>query len=61
MNHEDGADTWGSERPETPPSDASEYSQLSSAGPLLPLLEQYVGIGMMRDKKRREQLPYSQR
>ncbi|XP_044337730.1 uncharacterized protein [Triticum aestivum] len=46
MNHEDGADDWGSQRPETPPPfDASEYSQLISAGPLLPLLEQYAGVG----------------
>ena len=51
MNHEDGADAWGSQRPETPPWDASEYSQLISAGPLLPLLEQYAGIGMMHDNK----------
>ena len=51
MNHEDGADAWGSQRPEMPPWDASEYSQLISAGPLLPLLEQYVGIGMMNDNK----------
>ena len=62
MNHEDGADDWGSQRPETPPPlDASEYSQLIFAGPLLPLLEQYAGVGMMRDNKRREQLPSSQR
>ena len=61
MNHEDGADAWGSQRPETPPWNASEYSQLISAGPLLPLLEQYAGVGMMRDNKRREQLPSSQR
>ena len=54
MNHEDGADTWGSQRPETTPWDASEYSQLISAGPLLPLLEQYAGVGMMRDNKKRE-------
>ena len=53
MTHEDGADTWGSQRPETPPWDASEYSQLISAGPLLPLLEQYAGIGTMHDKQRR--------
>ncbi|XP_037456052.1 uncharacterized protein LOC119326518 [Triticum dicoccoides] len=45
MNHKDGADAWGSQRPETPPWDASEYSQLISAGPLLPLLEHYAGIG----------------
>ena len=53
MNHEDGADTWGSQRPEMPPWDASEYSQLISAGLLLPLLEQYAGIGMMHDNKKR--------
>ena len=51
MNHEDGADPWVSQRPETPPWDAAEYSQLISAGPLLPLLEQYAGIGMMHDNK----------
>ena len=51
MNHEDGADTWGSQRPETPPWDALEYSQLISAGPLLALLEQYAGIGTMHDNK----------
>lgn len=46
MNHEDGADDWGSQRPEMPPPfDALEYSQLISAGPLLPLLEQYAGVG----------------
>ena len=61
MNHKDGADAWGSQMPETPPWDASEYNQLISAGPLLPLLEQYAGIGMMRDNKRKEQLPCSQR
>ena len=61
MNHEDGADAWGSQRPGTPPWDATEYSQLISSGPLLPLLEQYAGVGMMRDNKRREQLPSSQR
>ena len=61
MNHEDGADAWGSQRPETPPWDASEYSQLISAGPLLPLLEQYAGIGMMHDNKEKEHLPCSQR
>ena len=55
MNHEDSADDWGSQRPETPaPFDASEYSQLISAGPLLPLLEQYAGVGTMRAKKWRE-------
>ena len=54
MNHEDGADAWGSQRPETPPWDASEYSQLISAGPLLPLLEQYAGVGMMRGNKKEE-------
>ena len=53
MNHEDGADTWGSQRLETPPWDASEYSQLISAGPLLPLLEQYAGTGTMHDKQKR--------
>ena len=51
MNHEDGADAWGSQRPETPPWDAAEYNQLISAGPLLPLLEQYAGVGMMHDNK----------
>ena len=51
MNHEDGADTWGSQRPEMPPWDASKYSQLISAGPLLALLEQYAGIGTMHDNK----------
>ena len=53
MNHEDGADAWGSQRPETPPWDATEYSQLISAGPLLPLVEQYTGIGTMHDNKKR--------
>ena len=61
MNHEDGTDAWGSQRPETPPWDATEYSQLISSGPLLPLLEQYAGVGMMRDIKKREQLPSLQR
>ena len=51
MNHEDGADAWGSQRLEMPPWDATEYSQLISAGPLLPLLEQYAGVGTMRAKK----------
>ena len=51
MNHKDGTDPWVSQRPETPPWDAAEYSQLISAGPLLPLLEQYAGIGMMHDNK----------
>ena len=41
MNHEDG----------NAPSDTAKYSQLISAGPLLPLLEQYAGIGMMHDNK----------
>ena len=59
MSHGDGTDLFGSQRPETPPWDASEYSQLISAGPLLPLLEQYAGIGMMRDNKRKEHLPCS--
>ncbi|XP_037446118.1 uncharacterized protein LOC119315702 [Triticum dicoccoides] len=45
MNREGGADAWGSQRPETPPWDAAEYSQLISAGPLLSLLEQYAGVG----------------
>ena len=53
MNHEDGTDAWGSQKPETPPLDASEYSQLISAGSLLPLLEYYAGIGMMRDNKKK--------
>ena len=52
MNHEDGTDPWFSQRPETPPWDAAEYNQLISAGPLLPLLEQYASIGTMHDKKR---------
>ena len=52
MNHEDGADAWGSQRPETPPWDAAEYSQLISAGPLLPLLEQYADIATMHDNKK---------
>ena len=60
MNREGGADAWGSQRPETPHWDAAEYSQLISAGPLLPLLEQYAGVGMMRDNKRGAQLPSSQ-
>ena len=51
MSHGDDADLFGSQRPETPPWDAPEYSQLISAGPLLPLLEQYAGIGMMHDNK----------
>ena len=54
MSHGDGADLLGSQRPETPPWDAVEYNQLISAGPLLPLLEQYAGVGMMRDNKRIE-------
>ena len=53
MNREGGADAWGSQRPETPPWDAAEYSQLISAGPLLPLLERYAGIGMIHDNKKR--------
>ena len=53
MNHEDGTDPWLSQRPETPPWDATEYSQLISSGPLLPLLDHYAGIGMMHDKQRR--------
>ena len=53
MNHEDGADPWVSQRPETPPWDAAEYSQLISAGPLLPLLEQHACIGMMQDNKKK--------
>ena len=53
MNREGGADAWGSQRPETPPWDAAEYSQLISAGPLLPLLEQYAGVGMMRGNKKK--------
>ena len=61
MTHKGGAGDWGSQRPETAPWDATEYSQLISSGPLLPLLEQYAGVGMMRDNKRIEQLPYSQR
>ena len=56
MNHEDGADAWGSQRPETPPWNASEYSQLISAGPLLPLLEQYAGIGMMHEKQKKNNI-----
>ena len=51
MNHEDGTDPWVSQRPETPPWDAAECSQLISAGLLLPLLEQYASIGMMHDNK----------
>ena len=43
MNHEDG----------NAPSDTAKYSQLISAGPLLPLLEQYAGIGTMHDKQKR--------
>ena len=53
MNHEVNTDPWFSQRPETPPWDAAEYSQLISAGPLLPLLEQFAGIGMMHDNKKR--------
>ena len=52
MNHEDGTDPWFSQRLETPPWDATEYSQLISTGLLLPLLEQYAGIGTMHDKKK---------
>ena len=60
MNHEDGTDDWGSQRPETPPPfDASEYSQLISAGPLLPLLEQYAGVGTMRAKNEEKHFPSS--
>ena len=54
MNHEDDTDPWVSQRPEMPPWDAAEYSQLISAGPLLPLVGQYAGIGMMHDNKRKE-------
>ena len=36
-----------------PPWDAAEYSQLISAWPLLPLLEQYAGIGTMHYNKKR--------
>jgi len=53
MNHKDGTDSWVSQRPETPPWDVTEYSQLVSAGPLLPLLEQYAVIGMIHDNKKR--------
>ena len=56
MNHEDGTDPWVSQRPETPPWDAAEYSQLISAGPLLPLLEQYAGIGMMHEKQKKKNI-----
>ena len=52
MNHEDGTDPWVSQRPEMPPWDAIEYNQLISAGPLLPLLEQYASLGTMHDQKR---------
>ncbi|XP_044409083.1 uncharacterized protein [Triticum aestivum] len=45
MNHEEWADPWFSGRPQAPPWDAIEYNQLISAGPLLPLLEQYTSIG----------------
>jgi hypothetical protein len=51
MNHEDGTDPWFFGRPQAPPWDAIEYNQLISAGPLLPLLEQYATIGTMRDQK----------
>ncbi|XP_044354538.1 uncharacterized protein [Triticum aestivum] len=50
MNHEDGTDPWLSQRPETPPWDATEYNQLISSGPLLPLLEHYAGIGGSYDQ-----------
>ena len=56
MSHGDGTDLFGSQRPETPPWDASEYSQLISAGPLLPLLEQYAGIGMMHEKQKKKNI-----
>ncbi|XP_044431387.1 uncharacterized protein [Triticum aestivum] len=45
MNHEDDTDPWFSQRPETPLWDAAEYNQLISAGPLLPVLEQYANVG----------------
>ena len=53
MSHGDGTDLFGSQRPETPPWDAAEYSQLISAGPMLPLLGQYAGIGMLHANKRK--------
>ena len=51
MNPRDGPDPWFSGQPQAPPWDAIEYNQLISVGPLLPLLEQYAGIGTMRDEK----------
>ena len=51
MNHEDRADPWFSGRPQVPFWDATEYNQLISTGPLLPLLEQYANIGKMHDQK----------
>ena len=52
MNHEDRADPWFSGRPQAPFWDATEYNQLISTGPLLPLLEQYASLGTMHDQKR---------
>ena len=43
----------GFSKAETAPWDATEYSQLISSGPLLPLLEQYAGLGMMRANKKK--------
>ena len=54
MSHGDITDLFGTQRPETSPWDASEYNQLISAGPLLPLLEQYAGIGMMHEKQKKK-------
>ena len=52
MNHEDRADPWFYGRPQAPSWDAIEYNQLISAGPLLPLLEQYASLGTMHHQKR---------
>ena len=52
MNQKDGADHWLSQNPAMHPWDASEYNQLIFAGPLLPLLEQYVSMGTVNDQKK---------
>jgi len=51
MNPGDGTNPWFSGQPQAPPWDAIGYNELISAGPLLPLLEQYANIGTMREEK----------
>ena len=51
MNHEDGTGPWFFGQPQAPPWDVIGYNELISAGPLLPLLEQYAGMGTMHEEK----------